>query len=148
MLPFAIPKQPSMMDAFGSGLGVDDAGFQFVLHTDSTATQALTAQHEATTDRDSWGDQNTVVLVKDEFGALFKTISWNSAGPLSTHFGRTCYLVTSFKPCILIGMTMDTELFSYPKSLSTAPCSGKATFSFPRASFRRKRVPNWHSQGE
>ncbi|MDR3458533.1 MAG: alpha/beta hydrolase [Verrucomicrobiae bacterium] len=62
------PTQAAMMAALAEGLQVDDAGFSAYCARLDAATQAVMAAREAGSDRYYWGYQNTVVLVKDQFG--------------------------------------------------------------------------------
>jgi len=63
------PNQAAMTNALVAGLQVNDADFNTYCNQLQTATWALMAKREAATDRYYWGYQNTVVLVKDQFGA-------------------------------------------------------------------------------
>lgn len=62
------PAQAAMLDALVAGLQIDDAGFNLYCAQLDTATQAVMATREGQGDRYYWGYQNTVFLVKDQFG--------------------------------------------------------------------------------
>ena len=74
------------MNALVAGLQVNDAGFNVYCTQLQTATQVVTAQREAATDRYYWGYQNTVVLVKDQFGAHVQDYFLEFYGPAADTF--------------------------------------------------------------
>ncbi|MHB8523486.1 MAG: esterase/lipase family protein [Limisphaerales bacterium] len=63
------PNQTAMMDAVVTGLRIDDTAFNAYRAKLDLATQAVMAKREGDSDRYYWGYQNTVFLVKDQFGA-------------------------------------------------------------------------------
>jgi hypothetical protein len=85
------PNQAAMMDALVAGLQVDDAGFNAYCAQLQTATQAVMTACEAALDRYYWGYQNTVVLVKDQFGVHVQDYFLEFYGPAADTFWETLF---------------------------------------------------------
>jgi hypothetical protein len=85
------PTQPGVMDAVVAALKVDDAGFKDYCATLQTATRAVMARREANSDRYYWGYQNTVVLVKDQYGSHVQDYFLEFYGPAADTFWETLF---------------------------------------------------------
>lgn len=62
------PTQPGVTDAIVTALTVEDSGFQAYCDRLSDDTRVVLSNREAASDAYYWGYQNTVILVKDQYG--------------------------------------------------------------------------------
>ncbi len=85
------PAQTAMMDALVAGLQVDDAGFNAYCTRLQTATQAVMSACESASDQYYWGYQNTVVLVKDQFGVHVQDYFLEFYGPAADTFWESLF---------------------------------------------------------
>jgi pimeloyl-ACP methyl ester carboxylesterase len=80
------PTRPGVLDAVIAALQIDDAGFNaYCANLEDTVTQVMAAR-EAQSDRYYWGYQNTVFLVKDQFGAHVQDYFLEFYGPAADTF--------------------------------------------------------------
>lgn len=80
------PTQPAVEDAIIAALQIDDAGFNGYCTQLDGLTQTVMNRRESQDDRYYWGYQNTVFLVKDQFGAHVADYFLEFYGPAADTF--------------------------------------------------------------
>ena len=80
------PTQTGLIPAIVAGLQIDDAGFSAYCAAQDAANQVVMAARQAASDPYYWGYQNTVFLVKDQFGNHVQDYFLEFYGPAADTF--------------------------------------------------------------